>query len=170
MVVTDIYAAGEEYTPEAARDLMAVIRSDNNITALGKKREDVMEEVRLLGGLCNSAEFDASTSKLLTAIMSSSSLTKCSAYAYSRAQDQRRRYRPGRASPFGKSRIRSTTATGLEKDFRNRFQQQEQIHDSHHGSGQPSSKQQLSVSSCTIPMWPPITDIHRLLMIKGARQ
>ena len=66
MVVTDIYAAGEEYTPEAARDLMAVIRSDNNITALGKKREDVMEEVRLLGGLCNSAEFDASTSKLLT--------------------------------------------------------------------------------------------------------
>ncbi|PVI02299.1 calcium ATPase [Periconia macrospinosa] len=61
MVVTDIYAAGEEYTPEAARDMVAIVKSDNNITALGKKREDVMDEVRLLSGLCNSAEFDAST-------------------------------------------------------------------------------------------------------------
>lgn len=87
MVVTDIYAGGEEYTPEAARDLMAVIRSDNNITALGKKREDVMEEVRLLSGLCNSAEFDASTSNLLISIISSISLTTCSAYAYSRAKN-----------------------------------------------------------------------------------
>ncbi|KAF2692005.1 calcium ATPase [Lentithecium fluviatile CBS 122367] len=64
MVVTDIYAAGEEYTPEAARDLVAVLRSDNNITALGKKRQDVMDELRLLAGLCNSGEFDAATMHL----------------------------------------------------------------------------------------------------------
>jgi sodium/potassium-transporting ATPase subunit alpha len=64
MVVTDIYAAGEEYTPEAARDLMAVIRSENNIAALSKKREDVMEELRRLAGLCNAGEFDAATMHL----------------------------------------------------------------------------------------------------------
>ena len=62
MVVTDVYVAGEEYSPEAARDLMAVIRSDNNVTGIGKKREDVMDEIRLLSGLCNSAEFDHATS------------------------------------------------------------------------------------------------------------
>jgi sodium/potassium-transporting ATPase subunit alpha len=61
MVVTDLYAAGEEYTPEAARDLMAVLRSENNIAALSKKREDVIDQLRILGGLCNSGEFDAST-------------------------------------------------------------------------------------------------------------
>lgn len=64
MVVTDIYAGGEEYTPEAARDLMAVIRSENNIAALSKKREDVMEDLRLLSGLCNAGEFDAATMHL----------------------------------------------------------------------------------------------------------
>lgn len=61
MVVTDIYAAGEEYTPEAARDMMAVLRSENNIAALSKRREDVIDQVRILGGLCNAGEFDAST-------------------------------------------------------------------------------------------------------------
>ncbi|KAF1974442.1 calcium ATPase [Bimuria novae-zelandiae CBS 107.79] len=64
MVVTDIYAAGEEYTPEAARDLMAVIRSENNIAALSKKREDVMETLQQLSGLCNAGEFDAATMHL----------------------------------------------------------------------------------------------------------
>jgi len=64
MVVTDIYAAGEEYTPEAARDLMAIVRSENNITTLSKKRGDVMEELRLLSGLCNAGEFDAATMHL----------------------------------------------------------------------------------------------------------
>ncbi|KAL1611800.1 hypothetical protein SLS60_000020 [Paraconiothyrium brasiliense] len=64
MVVTDIYAGGEEYTPEAARDLMAVLRSENNIAALSKKREDVMEDLRLLSGLCNAGEFDAATMHL----------------------------------------------------------------------------------------------------------
>lgn len=64
MVVTDIFAAGEEYTPEAARDMMAVLRSENNIAALSKKREDVMDQVRILGGLCNSGEFDAATMHL----------------------------------------------------------------------------------------------------------
>ncbi|KAF2110504.1 hypothetical protein BDV96DRAFT_528108 [Lophiotrema nucula] len=61
MVVTDIYAAGEEYTPEAARDLLAVIRSEKNIDTPNKKREDVMDQVRIVSGLCNSGEFDAST-------------------------------------------------------------------------------------------------------------
>jgi sodium/potassium-transporting ATPase subunit alpha len=64
MVVTDIYAGGEEYTPEAARDLMAVIRSENNIAALSKKRVDVMEDLRVLSGLCNAGEFDAATMHL----------------------------------------------------------------------------------------------------------
>jgi sodium/potassium-transporting ATPase subunit alpha len=59
MVVTNIYTAGEEHTPDAARDLMTVLRSDNNVTTIGKKREDVMDEVRLLSSLCNAAEFDA---------------------------------------------------------------------------------------------------------------
>lgn len=64
MVVTDIYAGGEEYSPEAARDLMAVIRSENNIAALSKKREDVMEDLRTLSSLCNAGEFDAATMHL----------------------------------------------------------------------------------------------------------
>lgn len=64
MVVTDIYAGGEEYTPEAARDLMAVLRSENNIAALSKKRQDVMEDLRMLSGLCNVGEFDAATMHL----------------------------------------------------------------------------------------------------------
>ncbi|KAJ4384096.1 hypothetical protein N0V86_000941 [Didymella sp. IMI 355093] len=64
MVVTDIYAGGEEHTPEAARDLMAVLRSENNLAALSKKREDVIDRVRMLAGLCNSGEFDAATMHL----------------------------------------------------------------------------------------------------------
>ncbi|KAJ4332729.1 hypothetical protein N0V87_008155 [Didymella glomerata] len=64
MVVTDIYAGGEEYTPEAARDLMAVLRSENNLAALSKKREDVINRLRILAGLCNSGEFDAATMHL----------------------------------------------------------------------------------------------------------
>jgi sodium/potassium-transporting ATPase subunit alpha len=64
MVVTDIYAAGEEYTPEAARDLVSIMHSDDSVTALDKKRQDVMEELRLLAGLCNSGEFDAATMHL----------------------------------------------------------------------------------------------------------
>ena len=61
MVVTDIYAGGEEYTPEAARDLMAVLQSENSIAALAERREDVILQLRTIGGLCNSGEFDAST-------------------------------------------------------------------------------------------------------------
>jgi len=64
MVVTDIYAAGEEYTPDAARDLMAVLRSENNVATLTKKREDVINRIRMLAGLCNSGEFDAATMHL----------------------------------------------------------------------------------------------------------
>ncbi|KAH6620011.1 hypothetical protein C7974DRAFT_457820 [Boeremia exigua] len=64
MVVTDIYAGGEEYTPAAARDLMAALRSENNLAALSKKREDVIDRLRMLAGLCNSGEFDAATMHL----------------------------------------------------------------------------------------------------------
>jgi sodium/potassium-transporting ATPase subunit alpha len=64
MTVTDIYAAGKEYTPEAARDLVAVMRSENNIAMLSKKRQDVIDQIRVVGGLCNSGEFDASTMHL----------------------------------------------------------------------------------------------------------
>lgn len=61
MVVTDIYAAGEEFTPEAARDVLAVLRSENNLAALSQKRQSIIEQVRIVGGLCNSGEFDAAT-------------------------------------------------------------------------------------------------------------
>jgi sodium/potassium-transporting ATPase subunit alpha len=64
MVVTDIWAAGEEYTPDAARDHMSVLQSDNSTTDLGKKRQDVFDELRLCAGLCNSGEFDAATMHL----------------------------------------------------------------------------------------------------------
>lgn len=64
MTVTDLYAAGEEYTPAAARDLIAILRSENNIAALSNKREDVIDQIRVVGGLCNSGEFDASTMHL----------------------------------------------------------------------------------------------------------
>ncbi|KAF2647322.1 calcium ATPase [Lophiostoma macrostomum CBS 122681] len=64
MVVTNIYAAGEDCTLESARDFMAVHQADNGVTALSKKRGDVLEEVRLLSGLCNAAEFDAATMHL----------------------------------------------------------------------------------------------------------
>jgi sodium/potassium-transporting ATPase subunit alpha len=64
MTVTNIFAAGEEYTPEAARDTMAVLRSENNLAALTKKREGIIDQVRIVGGLCNSGEFDAATMHL----------------------------------------------------------------------------------------------------------
>jgi sodium/potassium-transporting ATPase subunit alpha len=64
MVVTDIYAAGEEFTPDAARDLMAVVRSEKDVATLQKKRENIIDQVRIVGGLCNSGEFDAATMHL----------------------------------------------------------------------------------------------------------
>ncbi|KAL6705838.1 hypothetical protein ACN47E_006298 [Coniothyrium glycines] len=64
MVVTDIYAAGEEYTPQAARDFMAILRSENSIAAMSNKGEDIIDQLRILGGLCNSGEFDAATMHL----------------------------------------------------------------------------------------------------------
>jgi sodium/potassium-transporting ATPase subunit alpha len=64
MTVTDIFAAGEEFTPEAARDLVAVLRSENNLVTLTKKREHIIDQVRITGGLCNSGEFDAATMHL----------------------------------------------------------------------------------------------------------
>jgi sodium/potassium-transporting ATPase subunit alpha len=64
MTVTDIFAGGEEFTPEAARDCMAVLRSENNLATLTKKRENIIDQVRILGGLCNSGEFDAATMHL----------------------------------------------------------------------------------------------------------
>lgn len=64
MTVTDIYSAGEEYTPEAARDLLAIYRSENNIATPRKKRGNGMEDIRTLAGLCNTGEFDAATMHL----------------------------------------------------------------------------------------------------------
>src|SRR2546423_1853039 len=64
MMVTAIYAGVEEYTLEAAPDLMAILRSENKIAALTKKREDVIDQLRIIAGLCNSGEFDASTMHL----------------------------------------------------------------------------------------------------------
>ncbi|KAF2738493.1 calcium ATPase [Polyplosphaeria fusca] len=64
MVATDIYAAGEEYTPEAARDLMAVFRCEATVNNQMTNHEDVIDQLRILAGLCNSGEFDASTMHL----------------------------------------------------------------------------------------------------------
>ncbi|KAF2867853.1 hypothetical protein BDV95DRAFT_163675 [Massariosphaeria phaeospora] len=69
MVVTDIYAAGEEFTPEAARDMLAVFRSEHEAKSKHseirfQKREDVIDQVRILGSLCNSGEFDAASMHL----------------------------------------------------------------------------------------------------------
>ncbi|KAF2856696.1 Na/K ATPase-like protein alpha 1 subunit [Plenodomus tracheiphilus IPT5] len=64
MVVTDVYAAGEEYTPEAARNLMAVLRSEKDVATPSGNRDEVINQVRILGGLCNSGEFDAATMNL----------------------------------------------------------------------------------------------------------
>jgi len=64
MTVTDIYAGGEEYTPEAARDFIAIFRSQNDTAALSKKRENIIDQLRIISGLCNSGEFDASTMHL----------------------------------------------------------------------------------------------------------
>jgi sodium/potassium-transporting ATPase subunit alpha len=62
MIVTDIFAGGEEFTPAAARDLMAVFRSENNVAAVSsKKKVEVIDQLRIVAGLCNSGEFDAST-------------------------------------------------------------------------------------------------------------
>ncbi|KAH9863454.1 hypothetical protein IAQ61_009732 [Plenodomus lingam] len=64
MIATDIYAAGEEYTPEAARDLMAVLRSEKEAANSSKICKEVINQVRIVGGLCNSGEFDAATMNL----------------------------------------------------------------------------------------------------------
>lgn len=61
MFVTDVYAGGEEYNPEAARDLMAIFRADNSNTGSSKRDKDVINELRVVAGLCNAGEFDAST-------------------------------------------------------------------------------------------------------------
>jgi sodium/potassium-transporting ATPase subunit alpha len=44
--------------------MMAVLRSENNLAALSKKREGIIDQVRIVGGLCNSGEFDAATMHL----------------------------------------------------------------------------------------------------------
>jgi sodium/potassium-transporting ATPase subunit alpha len=64
MVVTNIYAAGEEYTADAALDVMAVFRFQNNLAALSKPKESIIDQIRILGGLCNSGDFDAATMHL----------------------------------------------------------------------------------------------------------
>jgi sodium/potassium-transporting ATPase subunit alpha len=64
MTVTDIYAAGKEFTPDTARDIMAVGRSEKNLAAPSKKRETIVDQVRICAGLCNSGEFDAATMNL----------------------------------------------------------------------------------------------------------
>ncbi|KAF2197868.1 calcium ATPase [Delitschia confertaspora ATCC 74209] len=64
MIVTDMYTGGDEYTPEAARDLMAVFRENNQLSTPIKDKEDVIDQLRIVAGLCNAGEFDASTSHL----------------------------------------------------------------------------------------------------------
>ena len=56
MVVTDIYAAGREYTPDEAQKSIASTPSDTP--------HGVIDHIRILGGLCNSGEFDAATMNL----------------------------------------------------------------------------------------------------------
>ncbi|EEH42661.2 uncharacterized protein PADG_07481 [Paracoccidioides brasiliensis Pb18] len=55
MFVTDCFAGGGEYTEEAAR--RAIIGGRNTNLLLEKS----LDQLRIVGGLCNAAEFDAST-------------------------------------------------------------------------------------------------------------
>ena len=62
MVVTDLYAGDEEFTPRAAQDFLAAKEHAN-----GPKKaeyEDVLDHLRVIGGLCNSGEFDAAAMHL----------------------------------------------------------------------------------------------------------
>jgi sodium/potassium-transporting ATPase subunit alpha len=78
MAVTDIFAAGEEYTPEAAQHLFLSLKSSSSIhialrngvaadaiTPSHLLQEDscadVLNQLRILRALCNAGEFDAST-------------------------------------------------------------------------------------------------------------
>lgn len=69
MVVTDIYAGGEEYTPQAARDMMSIFlgSEQEDVDSANKPKtrsEDVIDQLRILAGLCNAGEFDAATMHL----------------------------------------------------------------------------------------------------------
>ncbi|OCK75312.1 calcium ATPase [Lepidopterella palustris CBS 459.81] len=64
MFVTDIFTGGEEYTPEAARDVIAILRNEGHDATKCGKGEDVIDQLRVIAGLCNSGEFDASTAQL----------------------------------------------------------------------------------------------------------
>lgn len=75
MVVTDVYAGGEEYTAQAVHDMMGALYNSSNTsdavtrvpTANSEKKvrftkgEDVLNQVRVCAGLCNAGEFDAAT-------------------------------------------------------------------------------------------------------------
>ncbi|OCL07754.1 Na/K ATPase-like protein alpha 1 subunit [Glonium stellatum] len=64
MYVTDVFAGGEKYTPEAARDKMSRLRSEADDTTQPSRPDDAIEQVRILAGLCNAGDFDASTAEL----------------------------------------------------------------------------------------------------------
>ena len=64
MVVTDIYTAGEEFTPDVAKDLMVQSQSEKEVSTLSKIPGDIINQLRILCGLCNSGEFDAATMHL----------------------------------------------------------------------------------------------------------
>lgn len=64
MIVTDIYAAGEEHTPETAHNLTADLHSGNSLTTLSQSRGEAINQLRILAGLCNVGEFDAATMHL----------------------------------------------------------------------------------------------------------
>lgn len=78
MAVTDIFTAGEEYTPEAAQHLFSSLRSSTSVhvalkhgaspdaimsARIPKKDSsaDVLNQLRIVSALCNAGEFDAST-------------------------------------------------------------------------------------------------------------
>lgn len=64
MIVTDIYTGGEQYTPEAARDQITSLHSESDSVSDLKRRENTIDQLRMLAGLCNSGEFDAATMHL----------------------------------------------------------------------------------------------------------
>src|SRR5579862_4070424 len=67
MYVTDAYVGGQEYTPEAARDTLVQTRASFEISngkEPSKTRNNAIEELRALAGICNTGEFDAATVNL----------------------------------------------------------------------------------------------------------
>lgn len=61
MTVTDICCAGKVYTVQNALEKIAASQSRSTYDPHSPQKHNVMHQIHMLGGLCNSGDFDAST-------------------------------------------------------------------------------------------------------------